>query len=474
MIDFKEMPKDGMAFEQLLRELLFSYGMTVQWSGRGPDGGRDLVCRERQPSLIAETSKTWLVQCKHFAHGNRSVGIEDLDNIVDSCAHHGATGYLLACSTQPSSAVVNRLESITGNKTNSIVATFWDGVDIERLLSRPRHWAIAQRFFPISASKWKIYATERPNDFVAHYKGYVFHLTNRIGSLIDHHLSSIEERISEIEDVANKLPNGHIIRPRAVWYDDKHGSYTWYVDYLYPHNATPATSEAAIKVALHDNWALDDGKMYNWDVQLFQYWPHSDHYDQDHYDYYVRYMPNFLEGANRDGKNWQRKYATESQLAEIEQETLANAHVAFDALVETFRKVSFVKVIRAVNAGIESVARLERRYVWRDVLQKLDQDVSHLFDALIILDVADEEKFHDLLSTLPIGVEYHFRVSRVYVYSGDPDDGLGKADDSSLFDLKLTIHPILMTDQFATRQAFDRYFVAIRDAIDAFLSSTSQ
>jgi hypothetical protein len=162
MLDFKELPQDGEAFEQLIRELLFSYGMTVEWSGRGPDGGRDLICRESLKSLIAPTNRTWLVQCKHFAHANRSVGVDDLDNIVDSCAHHNATGYPLVCSTQPSSAVVNRLEGITTNPGNSITATFWDGVTIERLLSQPRHCAIAQRFFPVSASNWRIYATERP------------------------------------------------------------------------------------------------------------------------------------------------------------------------------------------------------------------------------------------------------------------------------------------------------------------------
>jgi hypothetical protein len=39
MLDFKELPANGEAFEQLMRELLFSYGMAVEWSGRGPDGG---------------------------------------------------------------------------------------------------------------------------------------------------------------------------------------------------------------------------------------------------------------------------------------------------------------------------------------------------------------------------------------------------------------------------------------------------
>lgn len=123
-MDFKELAADGQAFEQLLRELLFSRGLHVQWSGRGPDGGRDLLCRETIPSLFAPATKNWLVQCKHKAHSGSSVGIDELDDVVASCAQHGSSGYLLACSTQPSSSVVNRLEGISNNPQFQISATF--------------------------------------------------------------------------------------------------------------------------------------------------------------------------------------------------------------------------------------------------------------------------------------------------------------------------------------------------------------
>jgi hypothetical protein len=287
MLDFKELPPE--AFEQLIRELLFSCSMAVEWSGRGPDGGRDLICREPLTSLIAPTNRVWLVQCKHFALANRSVGVNDLDNIVDSCVHHNATGYLLACSTQPSSAVVHRLEGVTTNPANAITATFWDGVTIERHLAKPRQWAIAQRFFPVSAGNWLIYATDRPNDFVAHYRGYVFHLTNRIGSSITHQLRSTESRIAEIEEIRKQLPKDQFIRPRAIWYDDKNGAYKWYVDYMYPSRTKPALTKAQLASALHDGWALDDGQSYHWDIRFVEYLPVSDHYDRDHYEYYVQY-----------------------------------------------------------------------------------------------------------------------------------------------------------------------------------------
>ncbi|MDP2374618.1 hypothetical protein, partial [Reyranella sp.] len=79
---------------------------------------------------------------------------------------------------------------------------------------------IAQRFMPVSTDAWKIFATERPNDFVAHHKGYVFHLTNRIGSGVGHQMKSVETRLVEVEKIA--LPKSHMLRPRAVHYDDNH------------------------------------------------------------------------------------------------------------------------------------------------------------------------------------------------------------------------------------------------------------
>lgn len=146
MLDFKELNKNGKDFELLIRELLFSKGYKVYWSGVGPDGGRDLVCIEERQSFFAPDKKRWLIQCKHNAHSGKSVSVEDLDDIVDSCTQHEASGFILACSTQPSSSVVNRLESITNNPRNDLVAIYWDYVFIEQALSCASLWRIAQRF----------------------------------------------------------------------------------------------------------------------------------------------------------------------------------------------------------------------------------------------------------------------------------------------------------------------------------------
>ncbi|MGR5958458.1 restriction endonuclease [Enterobacter ludwigii] len=354
MLDFKELSKDGKEFELLIRELLFSKGFKVYWSGVGPDGGRDLVCIEEHKSFFAPSQKKWLIQCKHNANGGGSVGIKDLDDIVDSCSQHGATGFILACSTQPSSAVVDRLESITNNQRNDITAIYWDYIFIEQALSTPALWRVAQRFFPVSseATTWKVYATENPNHWVVNYKGYYFHLANRIGSYHEHHFESISKRIEEIESII--MPENHFIRVRSVYFDDKNGNYTWYLDYMYPDADMPKYSSAEIKHYLGDGYALEDGQCYTFDVKLRSYFQFSDHYDPDHYDYYSPYINNYLYGMKREG-NWDDHEEAYRSDQELREKLEACRNVSFEKLSEKFKELDFCRLMRSSNARLEDL-----------------------------------------------------------------------------------------------------------------------
>jgi hypothetical protein len=462
-MDFKELPVNGQAFEQLVRELLFSLGLHVEWSGRGPDGGRDLLCRETLVGRFASQTRTWLVQCKHKAHSGDSVGVGDLDDIVSSCIQHSATGYILVCSTQPSSGVVNRLEGISNNAQNNISAVYWDGVMIQRLLSQPRQWAIAQRFMPLSCGEWQVYATEAPNDFVAHYKGYVFHLTNRIGSTVGHHLPSISARISDLENI--KLPEGHFIRPRAVHFDDKNGGYRWYIDYMRPHNEPIFVSRARFLEILKDGWVLDDGQIYSWDINFVKYFGSSDHYDRDHYDYYTRYLPNYLGGSSRESDSDHQEYwATYQEAEALEAEHKDKSKLSFELMTESFRKVPYLRVVRAINCNPEALPRFERRFDWSDLANELDVDTDNILISTLVFDVLDLNAFLTLLSKLPNGVGRHFRAARVYVFL--PDEGLDTEPDEYLFDVRFSLHPTLLTDLRSARSEFNSYFNEIRTAVE--------
>jgi hypothetical protein len=324
---------------------------------------------------------------------------------------------------------------------------------------------------PNSCGDWQIYATEAPNDFVAHYKGYVFHLTNRIGSTVGHLLSSISARIAELE--ALPLPKGHFIRPRAVWFDDKNGGFTWYVDYMRPHDHQPAATKAALLYQLKDGWALDDVQIYTWDLKFVKYHPSSDHFDTDHYDYYTRYLPNYLGGTPRDKSSDVEEYwITRQDMIALQENTKQIAEKSFENMADAFRQLKYLHVMRAVNCNLEALPRFEQRYDWSDLLQEFDIESDNIFTATVILDVFDINRFFNLLSKLPNDVDYHFRATRVYIFL--PEKGLVSAEDEHIFDLHISIHPALLTDQRTSRARFNSYFDRIRAIIDEETSAGAE
>lgn len=308
MLDFKELPSDGVRFEQLIREMLIRSGFEVHWTGVGPDGGRDLVATERAAGMLAPFSRKWLVSCKHKAHGGGSVGLPEVVDIVDACGAVDAEGYLLACSTQPSSGVVKRLEEL--QLSGKILTTFWDGVEIEKRLNIPELFPLVHQFLPESAKTqpWKIYATQAPSVWAANYKDYFLYMSCRIGHSFPP-LTEVEAITAKLESIA--LPGDgwsqHYLRLRAVYYDDKHEQFSVFVDYLYPRkDVRKVLSPKAIDTVLKSGRGLhSDGigewYMTHWDVRYVPTDPYSDRFQLDSAEYYEDSMSNFTIGFSRDG-----------------------------------------------------------------------------------------------------------------------------------------------------------------------------
>lgn len=238
MFDFTELSENGEQLEQLVRELCLSLGYRFRWTGRGADAGQDLVLEEEGDALFGKKIRSWLVSCKHTAHANygkgRAVNGGDVGSdggIIDAVAQHNAHGYLLVCSTVPSSALVTRLDAIERNR--GISTHIWDCVDLERMLYTPRGWLTAQRFMPEStnASSWKVFATDSPNKFIAITRGCYIRITNRHEGRMNVSLTALQERLEAALSIT--FPEGQALRPRAVFHDDKNSILHWYFDYLY-------------------------------------------------------------------------------------------------------------------------------------------------------------------------------------------------------------------------------------------------
>jgi hypothetical protein len=476
MLNFKELPKSGDAFELLIREILLIKGFHVQWSGKGPDGGRDIVCYEDRSSEFQADRKTWLIQCKHNAHSGTSVGITDLDDIISSCSQHGADAYLLACSTVPSSAVINRLEGITQNLSQKITATYWDSTIIEQKLSTPELWRVAQLFFPISSagSTWEIYATENPNYWIVNYKGYHFHLINRIGSTSKYHFPSIDNRITNINEINSKLPENHFLRIRAVYFDDKNGNYSWFIDYMFPRDESPLFSARQIAKSMGDGWALEDGQVYMFDVVNRPYSPWSDHYDKDHYDYYKDDSISFRTGFKREQPYNEYNKEFGESLAE-EEKVRKNTTLGFNTFTTALKSVPYIRLIRAVNSGVENIIKLNSSRDWGQVIEDNDIALDHLFSPWFLIHVGEyEDDFFKMLSYFDMSIDYSFRLTRAYIFAPDND---GKAEydgDNDSFEMKIKVFDLNAHTAVVVRQELNKYFESCALAITRYCTDNAQ
>ena len=469
MLDFKEI-KDGTQFEIFIRELLIAYGLRAYWSGVGPDDGKDLLCIEPQKSFFENSEKKWLVSCKHYASSNNSVGINDLGEITDLCKQHGATGYILICSTQPSAAVVTRLEEIS--KRGEITAIYWDAAKIELMISTPKLWRIAQKFMPISSEskKLNVTATEYPNQWVVTYDGFYFFLRNRIGSDYNYYFNHIENIIEEIKSIPMENED-HFVRIRSVYFDDKHFSYVFYLDYMYPNSDNPCISSAKIQEFLGDGYAKEDGRFYQFDVRTIPYFKGSDHFDPDHYDYYVPYDSYYKEGKERFRTEQEETeyYNGKEHLNSINEN---NRVVSFNRLENLFRNLDFLKVTRAVNCTIENLDRFYFQADWTKLLDDQEYEQERFFSAWFLFTVHDDEKFHQFISCLPQSVEHSFRLTQVQVYVPNNDKGSILVDEknSKLYEFTVYVHPYNVKNKYIGRQLINNSFNIFSNAIEKHLN----
>jgi hypothetical protein len=468
MLDFKELSVDGQDLELLVREILFANNVRCFWSGRGPDGGRDLLAIDDLHGFLGQQEKRWLIQCKHFAHRGNSVGVKDLDEIVVSCIQHQCEAYLLVCSTYPSSGVVARLEGVTNSNNPKIHATYWDSIRIEQLLSTPRTWRFAQRFFPVSSNalSWQIYATENPNHWIVNYKGYYFHLSNRIGSSKEHHFSSIEKKIGEIEKIT--FPEGHFIRIRAVFFDDKHSNYKWYLDYFFPRGKTPVISDFQIKNILGDGYALDDGCFYSFDVITRSYVDWHEHYDPDHYDYYEKDIKNFLYGGDRE--SGLRSQLLDYQVFEMNTKSeKINIKGKFEELISAFSLLPFLKIISSSNSQIEYLDKFSVRRDWSEIIEKHEIVSDHFFSAWFLFDVSDEKEFFTLFTFFPQNMECPYRVLKAHVYIPDGKDGSELNEENNFFEVFFKVNPNFVTDKLEGRTKLNGMFDRVISGVNAYI-----
>lgn len=461
MIDFKELPVNGDDFELLVRELLHNKGLEVYWSGKGADGGKDLLCIEKHKSCFKSSTQRWLVQCKHNAHAGRAVGKSDLDSIVDSCAEHNATGFLLVCSTFPSSSLVKRMEEI--QNTKGIITQFWDCRYLERELLKPTNWSIANMFFPKSLSNcgWNISAIE-PSFWHASYRGNILYIATRVGTNCNFILTEIEERIRYINHL--KLKKGHIVRVRAMYFDDKHTNFTMYLDYLYPVSEDENVHCLDSTVEELEKYEIIDGVSYRFDIMSYRYQPYSDSFDKDSNSYYSSFLQIFKSGLSRKGE---RKYVYSNK---VQTRFLTEDFVDgdFNSLLEALKQIRFITILKSTNAKVEFIDQFTENFVWSNLISTANYNIDNFFNVQIRFVCSNFDLLVELLSVIPQSVNSHFELVRNYVFL--PDEGLDSGDEL-IYTLHLSVHPVMVTSKYQFRKSLNKYLREVRKKVDEFNTS---
>ena len=117
----------------------------VEPSGKGSDGGRDiLVTFEVNDSIITYTRK-WVVQCKFY---DNAISKKDLATVnIPSIIHeYGADGYLLVCKNNPSQKVTEMFENFRNNCRFKYSYLIWDGrLLLNRILTKDN---LLKHYFP--------------------------------------------------------------------------------------------------------------------------------------------------------------------------------------------------------------------------------------------------------------------------------------------------------------------------------------
>jgi restriction endonuclease len=148
-LDFSKLasPK-GETFEGLVRLLGERLGMVADWSGRGADGGRDLIFVETLPGQIKARVVRWLVSCKNNSDSGRSVTERDVGSVRDKLDQHKCDGFLLATTTTVSTGLKELLDKLDSVEGGPIQTKVWDRFELTKMLLSDQCANLLLQFFP--------------------------------------------------------------------------------------------------------------------------------------------------------------------------------------------------------------------------------------------------------------------------------------------------------------------------------------
>lgn len=124
----------------------------VKQTGKGPDGGRDILVTLVVHDSIMPFKRTWVVQCKFQENDIGKSGISDV-NIPTLIHEYAANGYLLVCKKDVNSKLTESFERLNDGCRLGFKYHYWSG---NNLLNRVRlKDKLIERYFPRHAAYLK-------------------------------------------------------------------------------------------------------------------------------------------------------------------------------------------------------------------------------------------------------------------------------------------------------------------------------
>ncbi|WP_454648444.1 restriction endonuclease [Bradyrhizobium liaoningense] len=132
ILDFHELSSKpvGETLEGLVRLIGERLGVTVAWTGRGADQGRDLIFVEAQSGRIGSTPVRWLVNCKDNSKTNHAVTEQDIGSIIDKVRQHNCDAFLLVTTTTVGTALKAKLDALASSPQDRIQTKVWDRFEL--------------------------------------------------------------------------------------------------------------------------------------------------------------------------------------------------------------------------------------------------------------------------------------------------------------------------------------------------------
>jgi hypothetical protein len=157
LIEFSELVSSvpGEGLQELARQIGYKKKLSPIWSGRGPDGGKDLLFTEVLLGNLSTQRLRWLVSCKDNAASGTAVSESDLPSIKDKLAQHHADGFLLVTTTVPGVAAKQMLDNLDKSDGGDIYTWVWDKSELTRILLQPEYHDLLQQFLPESYKRVK-------------------------------------------------------------------------------------------------------------------------------------------------------------------------------------------------------------------------------------------------------------------------------------------------------------------------------